>query len=117
MLIVRQQSAGTVHFPVIQQSHGGEKPPKKTPDRGLPMGSAADIVPGTNYKSCKTQKETTCMLTGPDTTSILGDDALVHASQAHDPLPGTKPPPTGAGLSGQQNTDTPDVSTHAALHV
>jgi hypothetical protein len=50
------------------------------------------------------------MLTGPDTTSIQGDDALVHASQAHTP-------PTGSGLSGQQNTDTPDVSTHAALHV
>ncbi len=46
-------------------------------------GDAADIVPGTNDKSCKTQKETTCMLTGPDTTSIQGDDALVHASQAH----------------------------------
>ena len=80
-------------------------------------GDAADIVPGTNDKSCKTQKETTCMLTGPDTTSIQGDDALVHASQAHPPLSGTNPPPTGSGLSGQQNTDTPDVSTHAALHV
>ena len=50
---------------------------------GVANGNAADIVPGTNDKSCKTQKETTCMLTGPDTTSIQGDDALVHASQAH----------------------------------
>jgi hypothetical protein len=49
---------------------------------GIANGNAADIVPGTNDKSYKTQKETTCMLTGPDTTSIQGDDALVHASQA-----------------------------------
>ena len=48
---------------------------------------------------------------------MQGDDALVHASHAHTSLSGTKPPPTGSGLSGQQNTDTPDVSTHAALHV
>jgi hypothetical protein len=68
-------------------------------------------------KSCKTQKETTCMLTGPDTTSIQGDDALVHASQAPTPPSGTKPQPTGSCLSGQQNTDTPDFATHAALHV
>jgi hypothetical protein len=33
------------------------------------------------------------------------------------PSTGTKPPPTGSGLSGQQNIDTPDVSTQAALHV
>ena len=56
-------------------------------------------------------------LTRPDTTSIQGDEAVVHASQAHTHPSGTKPPPTGSGLSGQQNTDTPDVSTHAALHV
>jgi hypothetical protein len=56
-------------------------------------------------------------LTGPDTTSIQGDDALVHASQAHPPPSGTKPQPTGSVLSGQQITDTPDVATHAALHV
>jgi hypothetical protein len=86
---------------------------------GAANGDAADIVPGTNHKSisCKTQKETTCMLTGPDTTSIQGDDALVHASHAHTPPSGTKPLPTGSGLSGQQNTDTPDVATHVALHV
>jgi hypothetical protein len=41
----------------------------------------------------------------------------VQASQAHAPLPGTKPPPTGTGISGQQNADTTDVSTHVALHV
>jgi hypothetical protein len=45
-------------------------------------------------------------------------DALVHDSQAPAPLPGTKPPPpTGTGISGQHDTDTTDVSTHAALHV
>jgi hypothetical protein len=65
----------------------------------------------------KHKKKTTCMLTGPDTTSIQGVDALVHASHAHTPPSGTKPLPTGSGLSGQQNTDTPDVATHAALHV
>jgi hypothetical protein len=86
-------------------------------EKNVANGNAADIVPGTNDKSCKTQKETTCMLTGPDTTSIQGDDALVHASQAHTLPSGTKPPPPGSGLSGQQITDTPDVATHAALHV
>jgi hypothetical protein len=27
------------------------------------------------------------------------------------------PPPTGTGISGKQNTDATDVSTHAALHI
>jgi hypothetical protein len=45
------------------------------------------------------------------------DDALVHASQAHALPPGTTTPPTGTGISGLQNADTNDVSTHAALHV
>jgi hypothetical protein len=47
--------------------------------------------------------------------SFFGRPSTGYSSQAHTPPSGTKPPPTGSGLSGQQNADTPDVSTHAAL--
>jgi hypothetical protein len=77
----------------------------------------ADIVTGTNDKSCNIQKETHMHADRTRNNIDQGDDAPAHASQAHAPLPGTNPPPKGTGISGQQNADTPDVSTHAVLHV
>jgi len=110
----RMNDTDTPQGPVRPDATLGIDPPIRV---GAANGNAADIVMGTNDKSCTTQKKTTCMLTGPTTTSIQGDDALVHASQAHAPPPGTTTPPTDTGIPGLQNADTNDVSTHAALHV